>query len=72
MDTTIDIIKHEYELQKQEQLNRIARALLPDYLDFKSIEDVEMSIDLGENLRVQMASIFKTLKKMGVDIESRR
>ena len=71
MDTAIEIIKHEYELQKQEQLNRIARALLPDYLDFKSIADAEMNIDLGENLRVQMANIFKTLKKMGIDIESR-
>ena len=56
---------------QNEQLNAIASRLKPEYKDFKEAEDMEMTIDLGENLRVQMKSVFKILSKSGIDVEGR-
>ena len=43
----------------------------PEYRDFKEVENEEMSIDLGENFRFQIQSIFKILAKAGIDVERR-
>ena len=56
---------------QNEQLNAIASKLKSEYKDFKEAEDMEMTIDLGENLRFQMRSIFKILSKSGIDVEGR-
>lgn len=48
--------------------NRLANKLKVEYLDFKSIDDTPMTIELGENLRDQLRDIFKILKKEEINI----
>ena len=64
-----------YSVDKQnaqsEQLNAIASKLKAEYLDFKDAKDIDMTVDLGENLRQQISSIFKILAKNGIDVGRR-
>ena len=64
-----------YSADKQnsltEQLNAIASKLKTEYRDFKDVEKKEMSIDLGENFRWQLQSIFGILARAGIDVETR-
>ena len=64
-----------YSIDKQnaqsEQLNAIAAKLKAEYRDFLDAKDMEMSVDLGENLRYQLESVFKILIKAGIDVERR-
>lgn len=52
-----------------ENLNKLASKLKVDYLDFKDAEDLEMSIDLGENMRAQLEEVFSILKKNGINLK---
>lgn len=47
---------------------QLANKLKIDYLDFKSIDNMPMTIELGENLRDQLREIFKILKKEEINI----
>lgn len=64
-----------YSVDKQnaqtEQLNAIASKLKAEYRDFKEAENEEMTVDLGENFRFQIQSIFKILSKSGIEVERR-
>ncbi len=64
-----------YSVDKQnaqtEQLNAIASKLKAEYRDFKEAENEEMTVDLGENFRFQIQSIFKILTKSGIEVERR-
>ena len=57
------------EQEKKEILCNIARRLQVEYTDFMDIQDTEMSIDLGENLRNQLSTVFKALQKCGVNLK---
>lgn len=61
-------LKDEIASEK-EKLNRIARQIKIEYQDFKSAEDMEMSIDLGENLRLHMQAIFDIFEKEGIKFD---
>lgn len=56
---------------QNEQLNAIASKLKAEYQDFCDAESMEMNNDLGENFRYQIKTIFKILKKAGIDVEGR-
>jgi hypothetical protein len=62
-----------YSVDKQnsinEQLNKIAANLKTFYLNYKDSVDMEMTIDLGNDLRNLMSDIFKNLKKSGINTE---
>lgn len=53
--------------EKEAMLKRIASKLKVEYLDFKSADDCQMTIELGENLRAQLETVFKILAKNGID-----
>lgn len=66
----LEIIRLKDQLASEKaRLNRIARQIKIEYQDFKSAEDMEMSIDLGENLRLQMQSIFDIFEKEGIKFD---
>lgn len=66
----LEIIRLKDQLASEKaRLNRIARQLKIEYQDFKSAEDMEMSVDLGENLRLQMQAVFDIFEKEGIRFE---
>lgn len=66
----LELIRLKNELAKEKaRLNRIARKIKTEYQDFKSAEDMEMSMDLGENLRLQMQAIFDIFEKEGIKFD---
>ena len=67
----ISVYSSDKTSSQSEQLNAIASKLKSEYRDFKDAEDMEMTVDLGENLRLQMQSIFRILAKAGIDVEGR-
>lgn len=65
MELEIIRLKNQIALEKA-RLNRIARQIKTEYHDFKSAENTEMSIDLGENMRDQLKNIFAIFEKEGI------
>lgn len=65
MELEIIKLKDQFALEKA-RLNRIARQIKTEYQDFKSAENTEMSIDLGENMRDQLKNIFAIFEKEGI------
>ena len=65
----VDILEREIEYQKKVQLAKIAGNIQVEYDDFKTATDIEMTVDLGENMRIQLKSIFRILKKAGVPLK---
>jgi len=71
LNSVLTVYSADKNNAQTEQLNAIASKLRSDYRDFKDAENMEMTIDLGENLRVQLKSVFKILEKAGIIIERR-
>ena len=69
--SVIDVYDQDKANAKTELLNQIATALKKIYADFKVAETMEMSLDLGENMRDSLDDVFRKLKKLGIDIEGR-
>lgn len=65
MELEIIKLKDQLALEKA-RLNRIASQIKTEYQDFKSAENTEMSIDLGENMRDQLKNIFAIFEKEGI------
>ena len=82
MEEAITHLKNETEQQKSvlsiyssdkqnsltEQLNIIASQLKTHYLNFKDSLEMEMTVELGENIKHLVEDIFKTLAKSGIDV----
>ena len=69
--SVIDVYDQDKANSKTEILNQIATSLKKIYADFKTAETMEMTIDLGENMRDSLDDVFRKLKKHGIDIEGR-
>ena len=67
-----DYDRLEATLSKQQQasLNRLAQDLGIVYADFQDAQPLEMSVDLGENLRDELADVFHTLEKYGLHFDA--
>ena len=65
---TDTVIKNR-ENQSQEFINKLASKLRYEYMDFLDARELEMSVDLGENMRLQLESVFSILNKNGVNIK---
>ncbi len=61
-----DTVSRNREKQSEEFLNRLASKLKIDYRDYLDAKDLEMTIDLGENMREQLGAIFSILEKNGI------
>jgi hypothetical protein len=51
-----------------ESKNRLVRNLKVEYNDFQDAIGMEMSEDLGENMRIQLQTVFRLLKKGGFEL----
>jgi hypothetical protein len=61
-----DTVTRNREKQSEEYLNRLASKLKIDYRDYCDAKDLEMTIDLGENMREQLGAVFSILEKNGL------
>lgn len=64
----IEILDGASKKHANEEIVRLARSLRTYYDDYASCLDDEMSVDLGENMRIQLGEVFKTLQKSGVEL----
>ena len=63
-----NLIRMDAEAQQREKLSRLGRALSVEYRDFMSAIDDPMTIDLGENMRLQLKEVFRILEKHGIKL----
>lgn len=61
-----EVLSRDRSKQADESLQRLASKIRVEYRDFVDAMDVPMSCDLGENLRLQLQSIFDILEKGGM------
>lgn len=64
-----EVLSRDRTKQSDETLHRMASKIRIEYRDFQDAVDVPMSCDLGENLRLQLQSIFDILEKGGMNIK---
>lgn len=62
----LNIFEKNAQSSKKEMLNSIAAKLKCEYMDFISAKNIPMTVDLGENLRDQINTIFQLLEKNGI------
>ncbi len=65
------IYSTDSESRHVEKMNAIAARLKGEYKDFLESKDMEMTIDLGLNLRDQLEDVFNILMSNGIDIKGR-
>lgn len=63
-----DTVTRNREKQSEEHLNRLASKLKIDYRDFCDAKNLDMTVDLGENMREQLGAIFAILEKSGIKL----
>lgn len=63
-----DTVARNREKQSEEQLNKIASKLRVEYRDFCDAKNIDMTIDLGENMREQLGAVFSILEKSGIKL----
>ena len=64
-----EILSRDKNKQADEWLQRFASRIRVEYRDFVDALDVPMSCDLGENLKLQLQSIFDILEKGGMKLK---
>lgn len=64
-----ETISKNREKQSEEYLNKLASKLKIEYMDFCDAGDLEMTVDLGENMRAQLKAVFSILEKNGVKLK---
>jgi len=64
-----DVLERDRTKQTDETLQRFASKIRIEYRDFQDALDAPMSCDLGENLRLQLQSVFDILEKGGMKIK---
>lgn len=67
----LNIFEKNAQNSQKELLNSIASKLKCEYMDFKSAKNIPMTVDLGENLRDQINTIFQLLEKNGISFKEK-
>ena len=62
----VEILRRDKDKQSDETVKRIASRLRTYYMDYKGALSLEMSTDLGENMRDQLGEVFKILQDAGI------
>ena len=62
----VEILRRDKDKQSDETVKRIASRLRTYYMDYKDAISLEMSTDLGENMRDQLGEVFKILQDTGI------
>lgn len=63
------VISRDEVTKSDEAMKRLASKLQLDYEDFCDAQNAEMSIALGENMRLQLQSVFDILINSGIPLE---
>lgn len=71
LESVVSVYSQDKQNSLSEQLNAVASKLKVEYREFKNATEIEMTVELGEIMRDQIANIFKILAKAGIDVESR-
>jgi len=64
----LDLGERDDKRQADEGMRRLASELKIEYEDYLDAVDLPMNVDLGENMRDQLAEVFKILKKFGIEL----
>lgn len=64
-----EMLSRDRDKLSEELLKRIGSKLRVEYRDFLDAESLPMNEDLGENMRLQLKSVFEILKKNGLILE---
>ena len=64
-----ETISKNREKQSEEYLNKLASKLKVEYTDFYDARELNMTLDLGENMRAQLEAVFSILDKNGVKLK---
>jgi len=67
--SVLSIYSSDKQNSLNEQRNAIAATLKTHYLNYKDAIEMDMTLELGENLKYLVGDVFKTLAKAGVDVE---
>jgi hypothetical protein len=65
----IDMSEVESQYLVHEFKNKLKKKLRIEYMDFKEVDDEEMTIPLGENMRVQLRNLFSILEREGISFK---
>lgn len=63
------VLSRDRSKQADESMQRLASKIRVEYRDFTDALNMPMSCDLGENLKLQLQSIFEMLEKGGMKIK---
>ena len=64
----VDMLDQDKARQGDEAMTRIARKLRVEYQDYQDAVGMDMNVDLGENMRLQLGEVFKILKENGFEL----
>jgi len=65
----MDMSDHQTEFRTEEFKNKLRKKLRIEYMDFCEIQSDEMTVRLGENMRMQVKNIFSILKSEGISFD---
>lgn len=65
----IEMLRRDRSKQSDESQKRIASKLRSYYADYVDAQGLEMSVDLGENMRDQLGEVFKILMSAGISVK---
>lgn len=64
----VEFLEQAGSRQSNETIKRISRKLKIEFDDYRDAIDLDMDADLGENMRLQLGSIFQILKENGFEL----
>lgn len=65
----IDMGEHQSEFKTEVLKNKLRKKLRIEYIDFCEIESDEMTLQMGENIRMQLKNIFVILDREGISFD---
>lgn len=64
----VELLEQTGSKQSDEIIKRISRKLKIEFEDYRGAVDLDMDVDLGENMRLQLGSVFQILKENGFEL----
>ena len=64
----VELLEQTCSKQSDETIKRISRKLKIEFDDYRDAVDLDMDADLGENMRLQLGSVFRILKENGFEL----
>ena len=64
----VEMLDQDKAKQGDEAMTRVSRKLRIEYQDYQDAADMDMSVDLGENMRLQLGEVFRILEENGFEL----